>query len=123
MNSPEKMSTEKENTAYICNITCSEDSLVTWIVNGKSLQSLHHLAFSASSNYLTTCYPEDTNNASIMNPIYTEHLEMEATEVPSMQLQCVSIFHCNSGLEDCTPSVCFSRVAHLIGMFMYDNKY
>ena len=126
MNGPAEstMFTEKKgHISYSCNVTCSESSLFTWTANGKQLQSLPHLRFSTSNNFLTACDTRAGDGAAAMNPVYTESLEIEAVTALSIELQCVSIFHCRNGSEDCIPSVCFSRVAHLTSMFMINRKY
>ena len=114
VSNPENSTMKNGHTLYTCNVACSEGSLVTWIANGKPLQYLPQIKFSARNNYLTVCNSEGTNN---VDPVYTEYLEIEVAKAFSIQLQCVSIFHCNTGSEDCTSSTCFSRVAHLISMF------
>ena len=117
MNNPENSMMKNGHTLHTCNVACSKGSLVTWIANGKPLQFLPQIKISARNNYLTACNSEGTNNVSTMDPVYTEYLEIEVATAFSIQLQCVSIFHCNTGSEDCISSTCFSRVAHLISMF------
>ena len=116
MGNPENSTMTNGHSLHTCNVACSEGSLVTWIANGKPLQFFPQIKFSARNNYLTACDSEGTNNASVMDPVYIEYLEIGVATAFTIQLQCVSIFHCYTGSEDCTSSTCFSRVAHLISM-------
>ena len=101
-----------------CQIMCSENSWVTWVVNDKPIQFFPQLGFSVSNDYNVKCSPNRVNNDTILSRSYLEHLEVatyfETAKVP-LGVQCMSVHHCSRDTGSCHDSVCFSNVA-LLGM-------
>ena len=101
-----------------CQITCSENSWVTWVVNGKPIQLFPQVGSSVSNDYNVKCSPNGVNNDTILSRSYLEHLEVatyfEIAKVP-LGVQCVSVHHCSRDTGSCHDSVCYSNVT-LLGM-------
>ncbi len=96
------------NMAYVCHISCTKSTLITWLLNGSLLSTWTLTNYAITNNYQVMCDQKDSFSGSV----FQEYLELDLEG--SLQLQCVSIYNCDDkNSEDCVPSVCFSQEVHI----------
>ena len=106
-----------EQISMNCRVTCAESSVVTWLINGRPLNTLQMKQnFRISNNYITECahsqnHPQGSNYTEVLDVIVTDR-GMVST---MLAIQCVSVYICRDGIRNCIPSTCLSQRAYLTG--------